>query len=773
MSGCGHGRLFSRGREVRENPARALLVATISLLLGAGCSSSPEAKAAKALKQGKTEFAQKNYSRAALEFRIAARNLPKSGEPLYQLSLVYLEVGDVTSAVQALIQANKVDPNHLDSQIKLAQLMALNQDPEAVKEAERRARAVMAVTQGNPDAIATLALAELRLGETESAEQHLKEALSRFPQDLKSSLLLAMLKIDAKDLPAAENVLKKAVEQAPKSADPLVALGRFYMMSGKLAEAETQIGRALLLDANNSLALLDLASIQLQRGQKDQAEKTYSRLSQIPDKRYRPVHATYLFQVGRQDEAIAEFVRLEKADPKDRAVRTQLVAAYLATRRVADAEKVLTAALKRNPRDTDALLQRSEIYLLGGKLEGAQNDLNNVLAYHPDSAQAHYVLGRLFLAQGSQLNQRRELMEALKLDPGLLAARIDLAQSLIAARDPRAAADLMRQSPAGQKDNLLTIVQMNWALWAMGEVPEMTKGVERGLAIARVPDLLLQQALIKLQSKDYKAARPLLTEALKINREDLRALELLARSYVAENQPDVALATIRQYAAQPPRSAPIQQFLGMWLAANGNRDEARSAFETAKSADANYLGADFALAQLDLTEGKIDPARQRLSGILASNPRNLDATLLLGMVEELAGRYEVAIVNYRKVLETEPSNLYALNNIAYRLANDGNAPDEALKYAQKAVEVGPTNLAVQDTIGWAYYRKGLYKEAVRYLTTAAQGSTAPVRLYHLAMAYEKAGDDRRARQTLDLAMKMDANLPEAKVAQAVLHGQTK
>jgi len=772
MNGRGHIRSFEPRRDARNRTWALLLVAVFSLLLGAGCAGSPEAKAAKALKQGRLAFAQKNFSSAALQFRIAARNLPKSGEPLYQLSLVYLEVGDTTSAVQALIQANKVDPNHLDSQIKLAQLMALNQDPEAVKEAERRARAVMAVTQGNPDAIATLALAELRLGETDSAEQHLKEALSRFPKDLKSSLLLAMLKIDAKELPAAESVLKKAVEQAPKSADPLVALGRFYMMSGKLPQADAQIGRALQLDANNALALLDLASIQLQRGQKDEAEKTYRRLSQIPDKRYRAVHATYLFQVGRRDEAIAELVKLEKADPKDRVVRTQLVAAYFATRRVADAEKVLTAALKRNPRDTDALLQRSEIYLLGGKLESAQNDLNNVIAYHPDSAQAHYVLARLYLAQGSPLNQRRELTQALNLDPGLLAARIDLAQSLIAARDPRAAADLMRQTPVGQKDNLLTIVQMNWSLWAMGEVPEMAKGVERGLAIARVPDLLLQQALLKLQNKDFKVARPLLIEALKINREDLRALELLARSYVAENQPDVALATIRQYAAQPPISAPIQQFLGMWLAANGNRDEARMAFETAKSTDSTYVGADFALAELDLTEGKIDPARQRLSGILASNPKNLDATLLLGMVEELAGRFDVAIVNYRKVLETEPSNLYALNNIAYRLANDANAPDEALKYAQKAVEVGPSNPAVQDTIGWAYYRKGLYKEAVRYLTNASQAGKAPVRLYHLAMAYEKAGDDRRAHQTLDLAMKIDPSLPEAKVAQTVLQGHT-
>ena len=49
-----------------------------------------------------------------------------------------------------------------------------------------------------------------------------------------------------------------------------------------------------------------------------------------------------------------------------------------------DAERVLTAALKKNGLDVDALLQRSRIYLASGKLAEAQTDLNQVLHFRND-----------------------------------------------------------------------------------------------------------------------------------------------------------------------------------------------------------------------------------------------------------------------------------------------------------------------------------------------------------------------------------------------------
>jgi tetratricopeptide (TPR) repeat protein len=296
----------------------------------------------------------------------------------------------------------------------------------------------------------------------------------------------------------------------------------------------------------------------------------------------------------------------------------------------------------------------------------------------------------------------------------------------------------------------------------------LRKGVAKGLATAKTPELVLQEALLKFKDGDLAGGRNLLAEVLNSNPEDLRALDTLARSFVAQNQTDLALDQVRLYAGKRPKSPALQQFLGMAMASTGKFVEARSAFEAAKASDPNYVGADFALAELDLTEGKLDSAGTRLNAVLSGNPDNVDARLLLGMVEEVSGKFDQATANYRKVLANESRNLFALNNLAYRLANDSTQSDEALKYAQAALEIGPDNPAIQDTIGWAYYRKGLYKNALPYLTSASASGKVPVRLYHLAMLYGQLGDQKRARQIFDTAYHLNSSLPEAKLAQDLL-----
>ena len=135
--------------------------------------------------------------------------------------------------------------------------------------------------------------------------------------------------------------------------------------------------------------------MQVRAGQADQAEQTYRQVSALPEKQYKPIHALFLFQSGKRDQAVAEFEKLAKDDPADRDLRTQLVRAYLAVNRVGDAERVLTAALKKNGLDTDALLQRSRIYLGSRKYTEAQSDLNQVLHFRSNSAEAHYLLSKV------------------------------------------------------------------------------------------------------------------------------------------------------------------------------------------------------------------------------------------------------------------------------------------------------------------------------------------------------------------------------------------
>ena len=719
---------------------------------------------AKFLGDGQKQLEKKDYPRAILQFKNAIQAKPKEAEPYYQLGLAYLASGDVRKAFASLDRTIKLNPKHTGAQLKLAELMSTSRDKKYLADAEKYATQVLTASPDNVDALNTLAFTELKLGKPDDAEQHLQLALQKFPASLLTSVNLARLKVSQKDLKGAEEVLKQAVAQAPKSPEPAEALGQLYSVMGRSPEAEQQFRAALAINPKYGPALRDLGALQVRTGQTGPAEQTYKQLSAMHEKEFKPLYALYLFRAGRHAEAIAEFQRLAKDDPADRNIRTALVQAYLAVNRTADAEKVLGDALGKNGKDVDALLQRSRIYLVSGKYTEAQADLTQVLGFRRDSAEAHHMLSKVHQARGDAANRQQELTEALRVNPAYLPARLELADVLVATNAARSALSLLNETPERQKGLAQVAIQRNWALLASGDIAELRTEIDRMLAVARVPEVLLQDAALKLSQKDFIGARPPLEEVLKRNPGELRALGLLMRSYAGQKQPAAGLQKAKEYAAQAPKSAPVQVFLGRVLLNSGDAAEGRKAFEGAKAAAPDYFPADLALAQLDIAEGKGDTARKSLTALIDRKAGRVEAHVLLASLDSRVGNQAAAIEHYRKVLEIDPRNAGALNDLAYLLAENASQPDEALKYAEQAKEIAPASPEVDDTLGWIYFRKGIYPTAVKYLESSTAKSSTAVRRYHLAMAYLKAGDVKRGQQTLEAALKIDSKLPEAQAA---------
>jgi tetratricopeptide (TPR) repeat protein len=741
---------------------RSLPVCAMILIL-TGCSQSPQAREARYLEKGKKEFERKNYSVAVLHFKNAMVAQPRDAEPYYQLGLSYLGSNDVKTAGAYFQKSTELNPKHAGAQLKLAELMATSNNKEIVEEAERRTQGVLTLLPEDTEALNILASTELRLGKPDSAEAHLQQALRKSPNNLRSSVALAQTRLARKDVAGAEEALKQAAAQSPKSPDPRVYLGELFLALGRTAEAEQEYRRALEIDPKHGPALLALGAMQLRAGQMDKAEAIYRRVAALPDKQYKAAHALYLFQSGKGDQAIAEFETLAKSDPGNRTLRTDLVKAYLALNRVGDAEKVLTAALKKNGLDTDAMLQRSRIYLASGKYAEAQADLNQVLHYHDNSSEAHYLLSKVQQGRRDTALQQQELGQALRLDPAALDARLELAQALIADGGAQSALKLLDEAPQEQKATARVDVQRNWALLVLGRIAEARKGIDHVLAAGKVPEALLQDSELKLTQKDYAGARVSSEQVLEQAPENVPALNVLVQSYRAQNQLPAGLKRAREQAAKQPNSDAIQQYLGQLLVTNGDRAGARAAFEAAKAAKPRLFSADLALAEMDIGEAKWDEARKRLTSVLSSQPDNLPAHLLFGQLEMTQAKTAAAIEQFRKAVSLDERNIIALNALAYMLG-ENKQPDEALKYAQKAKELAPGNAAVDDTLGWTYFQKGMYTLAVTYLRDATAKEGTARRRYHLAMAYLKAGDPKRGRETLDAALKMDPNIPEAQEA---------
>ncbi len=734
----------------------ALLLTSLAAAGTSGCARSPEEQEARFLDRGKKRLEERDYTRAVLELNNALRANPQNPETHYQMGMAYLGSGRVREGATHLQKAVSLDPGHSAAQLKLAELMLLSRDESLVPDVEEKVQDVLQVDPENSQALFVLAASQVRSGKPQEAEKYLRQALEKSPAHLRSSLALAQMKIGEKDLAGAEAVLAEAVRQDPHSTDALVALGVFYAATGKPAEAEARFRQALAADAKCAPALLQLAALEVRQGKKQEAEQSYRQLSTLGLEEFQPALGIHYIQEGRLDEAIAEFERLAKANHQDRAARSRLAAAYIAAHRITDAERLLGDALKRNPKDVDALVQRAGLYLRGGDAEKARNDMSAVLKLRPDSAEAHFLMAAVHKATRTAFQHRQELNEALRFDPAYLPARLDLAAALVAGGEAKAALDLLDAAPEPQKQSLPLQVARNWALIGAGDADGARKLVEALLAHTKTPDLLLQDAVLKAAAKNWTGARTAAEEILDANPKDLRALRLLAGVYAAQKQIAAGTEKLKQYATRSPNSPPVQILYARWLLEAGHPAEARAALEAVKATPAVLL-----LAQMDVREGRLDTARQRVRNLLAANENDLAGRLLLAGIEEKSGNRTQAIAEYGKVLQADPSNVVALNNLAYNLAADGSRLDEALRHAQTAIALAPESAAVMHTLGWIYYRKGLYRLALPQFENAVTKEPRPLRKLHLGMTYLRLGDQRGGQQWVSEALTADPNLPEA------------
>src|SRR5262249_17802355 len=125
---------------------------------------------------------------------------------------------------------------------------------------------------------------------------------------------------------------------------------------------------------------------------------------------------------------------------------------------------------------------------------------------------------------------------------------------------------------------------------------------------------------------------------------------------------------------------------------------------------------------------------------------------------------------YQQALNIQSDNPTASNNLAYVILEQGGNVDLALAMAQTARRGRPDWPNAADTLGWAYYQKGVYQSAIDLFQESLrlnqrQGAPEDATLhYHLGMAYQKANQPAQARQQLERALKISPNNQDAKKA---------
>jgi tetratricopeptide (TPR) repeat protein len=158
-------------------------------------------------------------------------------------------------------------------------------------------------------------------------------------------------------------------------------------------------------------------------------------------------------------------------------------------------------------------------------------------------------------------------------------------------------------------------------------------------------------------------------------------------------------------------------------------------------------------------KGDIGGARVALEEATRQAPRAAYAQLQLALRYQQEQKFDLAVERYRRVVELQPRNGIALNNLAYSLATRQNAAAEALPLAQRALATAPMNPAFLDTVAWIEHLLGRHDLAARGIALAIRSapSSADLRL-HAAIINAAAGAVAVAEQELQAALKLQPSL---------------
>jgi uncharacterized protein (TIGR03790 family) len=162
-----------------------------------------------------------------------------------------------------------------------------------------------------------------------------------------------------------------------------------------------------------------------------------------------------------------------------------------------------------------------------------------------------------------------------------------------------------------------------------------------------------------------------------------------------------------------------------------------------------------------------------LLNALNLEPNDQNIGLQLSTFYEGRKEYDKAIALYRKLLASAPNNAVIMNNLAYALASHKKELVEAKELAEKALLL-QRNPLIADTLGWIYHLSGDTRRALPLLEYAAAGASNDAEvLLHLATVYAELDDKARARNVLNVLLKVSpeaAERAEVKALQARVKG---
>jgi tetratricopeptide (TPR) repeat protein len=182
-----------------------------------------------------------------------------------------------------------------------------------------------------------------------------------------------------------------------------------------------------------------------------------------------------------------------------------------------------------------------------------------------------------------------------------------------------------------------------------------------------------------------------------------------------------ALAEFQSSDVDPAENSDLAYYIGLTLTKLEKYDDALIYLEQVVTSHKSFLHvyqSRMILGYIYAITNRYRLAEFEFQKLLDAGLESTQIYASMGYIYYSQGKTHESVEYLEKALALDPLYANALNSLGYIYAEEETELVKALEYCKKASELKPENSAYLDSLGWACYKLGDYREARRCLRKA-------------------------------------------------------
>ena len=240
----------------------------------------------------------------------------------------------------------------------------------------------------------------------------------------------------------------------------------------------------------------------------------------------------------------------------------------------------------------------------------------------------------------------------------------------------------------------------------------------------------------------------------------------LASAFIKKNDFSSAILELKQSIDLAPDAVESHAILALVYTTQNKADLATQeyalALKNASKLEPENIEIYKSLGAVYLQQRKLKEAEGIFKLITGLDPLDAEAHFYLGSIYYELKDYTAAEKEFRAAIKLKPDYHEALNFLGYFYLEQDRNIDKAGNLIKKALSFEPENGAYVDSLGWFYFKKGKFKEALSYLEKASSFLSDPVIYEHLGDVFMKLGNRDNARLNWEKSLKLDSTQEQVK-----------